>query len=87
MTWLDAARECIRKVHAGLPETATFEERKAALRAAYPFGEREMHPYKMWCKAQREYLRSYHKSVDSVPEGYLSPMERMMKRAKERAGQ
>lgn len=34
---------------AGKPE----KEIKAALREAYPFGERKYWPYKMWCKEVR----------------------------------
>lgn len=56
MRWSERAREVIGQVHARLPADATIKERKAALKEAYPFGEREYWPYKAWCKAQREYL-------------------------------
>lgn len=35
---------------------ATFVERKAALRAGYPFRKREGYPYKVWLDAQKAYL-------------------------------
>jgi hypothetical protein len=57
------------------------EERKKAVSAAYPFGERRYWPYKMWLKAQREYMGRFVKSVDQVPVKHLSPLERMMKKA------
>jgi hypothetical protein len=55
----EIAREVIGQVHRSLPENATIKERKAALKAAYPFGTREYWPYKAWCKAQREYLAKF----------------------------
>jgi hypothetical protein len=54
-TWRQSARPIIAKVLAdneGKPEGVI----KKALRAAYPFGERALHPYKVWCdeiKVQR----------------------------------
>lgn len=32
-------------------------ELRTLLRAAYPWGEREAHPYRAWCQEQREVLR------------------------------
>ena len=47
-TWRDRARPIIQQV---LRETAGKSEKeiRQALRDAYPFGEREYHPYKIWC--------------------------------------
>jgi hypothetical protein len=45
--WRDISRKVVRETlaaAAGKPEP----EIKAALREAYPFGERAMHPYKIW---------------------------------------
>ena len=55
-SWRDYARPIIVEV---LKETAgnTEKEIKKALREAYPWGERAMHPYKIWCdeiKRQRK---------------------------------
>lgn len=55
-SWYEKSRSVIAAVHAELPKDATLEQRRKALREAYPFGQRQYHPYKMWCKAQREYL-------------------------------
>lgn len=59
MSWIDEAWRVIDEVDRSLPATATLAERKAALRAAYPFGQRAYHPYKQWCKAQRAYLARF----------------------------
>ena len=47
MTWRDHARPIIARV---LRETYGRDEKHihAALLAAYPFGERKYHPYKIW---------------------------------------
>jgi hypothetical protein len=52
-TWSSEARRVIALILAGLPPTATDREKRAALRAAYPFGPRKYHPYKQWCKEVR----------------------------------
>ena len=51
-SWRDVARPIIAQV---LQETAGQEEPqvKKALRDAYPFGQRAMHPYKIWCDEVR----------------------------------
>lgn len=59
MDWSDDARKVIGKVHLSLPEDATFEERKKAVDAAYPFGVRQYWPYKAWLKARKAYLSKY----------------------------
>lgn len=60
MTWRDSARPLIAKA---LEETKgkTEQEIRKALRDAYPWGERRMHPYKIWCdeiKRQRGLKKS-----------------------------
>ena len=78
--WGEYSREVIRQVHESLPADATFEQRRDAVRRAYPFGERAHWPYKQWCKAQREYLRRFEPPSDSkrFP---LSPLEKLMRRS------
>lgn len=46
-TWRDHARPIVARV---LAATQGMDERtiRRALRAAYPFGERRYHPYKIW---------------------------------------
>lgn len=48
MTWRDSCRPIIAKVLADNKGNSEKEIR-IALRDAYPFGERRMHPYKIWC--------------------------------------
>lgn len=80
--WRDQAVAAIGAVHASLPADASFDERKNAVGAAYPFGERRHHPYRVWLKAQREYLAKFQ--TGSRPQRMpLSPLERMMARARQ----
>jgi len=78
-SWSDQAWCVIEKVHASLPESATLDERKAVIDAAYPFGERAHHPYKVWVAARKAYLCLY----GYVPRQarHESPLERMIRRA------
>ncbi len=47
-SWRERSRLVIARVLAALPVGATDAEKRAAVSAAYPFGERRMHPYKCW---------------------------------------
>lgn len=67
VSYADRARAVIAAAHARLPEGVSFKERKAAIRAAYPFGERSYWPYKAWCKAQRAYLKRYDPKAPPPP--------------------
>jgi len=54
-TWRDSARPLIAKALEAT-KGKTEQEIRKALRDAYPWGERRMHPYKIWCdeiKVQR----------------------------------
>jgi len=77
--WAGAARAAIAEAHQALPERASLAERKAAVNAAYPFGQRAYSPYKTWLKARREYLCRYGYQPKGEPL-VESPMERMMRR-------
>lgn len=57
--WAERSWRVIDKVHAALPIDATFEQRRQAIREAYPFGERRRFPYKAWLAAQKKYLSRY----------------------------
>lgn len=67
-TWRDIARPIIQKVLAdtqGMDEGAV----KRALYEAYPFGERQYHPYKVWLdeiKVQRK-QRRFGKKNNVIP--------------------
>ena len=74
--WADVAKQTIDRVHSELPATATLAERKSAMRAAYPFGEREYSPYKTWCKKQREYLRRFEPKTEKTAPLFVSHLDK-----------
>ena len=43
----------------------TVEQIRAAVDAAYPFGQREYHPYKQWLKARREMFSRFGLRTDA----------------------
>lgn len=57
--WSATARSRIAEVHRRLPDGATLDERKAAVDAAYPFGIRWNHPYKVWLRERKRYLARF----------------------------
>jgi len=65
--WTDYAREVVAAVDARLPAGATLRERVAALRAAYPFGERKYYRYKAWLRVRRAYLGRHGYSGRPTP--------------------
>lgn len=56
MTWRKEARRHIEIVvkRVGLQDK---QKLKAELKNAYPFGERRMFPYKVWCEEVRKVLK------------------------------
>lgn len=46
--WRLAARRAIQKAIASLPPDCDRSQLKKAIDQAYPFGEREYYPYKVW---------------------------------------
>jgi len=66
MTWREHARPIIAKVLAD-NKGKTDKEIRVALRNAYPYGERAMHPYKIWCdeiKVQRNQKKNHNQVFD-----------------------
>jgi len=66
MTWREHARPIIAKVLAD-NKGKTDKEIRVALRNAYPYGERAMHPYKIWCdeiKFQRNQKKKHNQVFD-----------------------
>jgi len=63
MTWRYRAASTIRDTLAGLPADADENAVRRALRDAYPFGQREMHPYKVWCEEVRHALNLRFRGV------------------------
>ena len=56
MSWREACSPIIYETLRA-NEGKTEKEVKAALRAAYPFGARKYHPYKIWCDEVRKQLK------------------------------
>ena len=56
MSWLETSFNVIEKALANVPADADFHTVDQAIAAAYPFGEREHHPYKQWLKARKRVL-------------------------------
>jgi hypothetical protein len=52
--WRLAARRAIQQTIASFPPDCDRAELKKAIDAAYPFGERAYHPYKIWLSERRE---------------------------------
>lgn len=55
--WRERSLEVICKVMNDNPTAGPAELRKL-LRAAYPFGQRKYHPYKIWCEEQRNAIET-----------------------------
>lgn len=56
MTWAEKSYRVARATLAALPKDTAEEDCSKALSAAYPFGEKAMHPYKEWRKVVTECL-------------------------------
>lgn len=69
MTWRDKARPIIARV---IADIGTDDRRKLRreLRKAFPWGERKMHPYRIWCHEIRVQLGELRRTRASV----ISPM-------------
>lgn len=65
-SWRDSARPIIAKA---LADTAGQDEKaiKQALFDAYPFGERSMHPYKVWLSEIKRQRRPFMGKTQSQP--------------------
>jgi len=72
-TWRGEARKAIEQAHAALDSGIAFKDRKAAIDAAYPFGPRMYHPYKIWLSERKAYLDRWS---DKPAGPLLSPLDR-----------
>lgn len=54
--WRLTARAAIQNAIASLPPNASPQQIKKAIDAAYPFGMRKYHPYKIWLSERKAYL-------------------------------
>lgn len=63
--WREIANQVIAKVVAdnpGLPE----QELRKKLSEAYPFGQRQYHPYKIWLSAVKEHFQRKQPAPESI---------------------
>lgn len=86
INWQATASHTIGEVHRNLPADADLATRKRALRAARPWEFASTSwGRKVWAKHSRKYLEKFglpSKKAKAV-EDHLSPLERMMAKAKE----
>lgn len=71
MTWRDSAKPIIQKIIFENKDKSEKEIR-AALRAAYPWGQRSNHPYKIWCDEVNKQLKKPSKKARQFREQNLS---------------
>lgn len=67
-TWRQFAQRVIIQVERE-HEGKSLAELKRALRNAYPFGQRQYHPYKIWCDEQSKAIARHPESqtTDGLP--------------------
>lgn len=71
--WRAEARQAIETALAAIPKDASFSDKKAGIDAAYPFGPRQYHPYKIWLSERKAWLAR----LSDAPAGpLLSPLDR-----------
>lgn len=63
-TWRDSAKPIIHRIITE-NEGKTEKEIRDALREAYPWGERAMHPYKIWCDEINKQLKKPKKVIEN----------------------
>lgn len=62
MSWYESAIKTMSEVYLAnrhLPEKEILN----LIDAAYPFGQRSLHPYKMWLKARRNFIKDNLKTL------------------------
>jgi len=57
--WAERSWDVINAVHDILPADISLAKRTKAIDAAYPFGLRKNHPYKVWLRCRKKYLDPY----------------------------
>lgn len=66
MDWRQRAREVILRVLGTLPVDLPYKEKRQAVSAAYPFGMRTNHPYKIWCSEVNRLLPKPRKKLEAL---------------------
>jgi len=73
--WSASAWAAIDAADKTVPEGASLKDRIKIIDAAYPFGERAVHPYKAWLKARKTYELRHGGKARSAHSAF-SPLER-----------
>jgi hypothetical protein len=84
--WRLRARPIIAQILREHPD-ADERELRRLISAAYPFGERAMHPYKCWLTEVREQLDVHFRRVRPKPANAAETRRRQREVAREQAGQ
>lgn len=64
-SWRGAAQSVLTRVDMVIPSGTPLAVRKAVYSAVYPFGERSMHPYKVWLQEVAAHLGLHHPETHS----------------------
>lgn len=59
--WTTASAKHLKQIFEQLPADATEEQMEKAIFDGYPFGQRKMFPYKVWCRTVREWKAAWRK--------------------------
>lgn len=65
--WYAHSRSVLADTLDALSKDSSKADIEAAVHAAYPYGQRAMHPYKQWCKAKADILG------ERYPQFFASP--------------
>jgi len=82
-TWREHASPIIAKVIAN-NKGKTPQEIKKALYAAYPYGERARHPYKIWCDEIKVQLKTKVSNLKPQPENQIDLFDMIQEVEKEK---
>ena len=81
-TWLENAIDILEKADAEIPDDVPVDERRKLLSKHRPASYSDTSwGKKVWPKAMKKVLGRHIKADSAVPGKYLSPLERMMRRA------
>ena len=65
MTWRQHCTPIIAQIIAQNPDLSEKELRKV-ISAAYPYGQRAMHPYKVWCSEVNKQVKKHFLKNDNA---------------------
>lgn len=77
-SYREAAAAVIARTLAAIPPAAELKVKRAALRSAYPFGERRYWPYRVWCSEVRYALGLARRPRPGQPEWKDTPGQQLL---------